>query len=258
MSNWLQLILPNICVLCGNRCNKQQSVFNENYENNQVSLALDLCSACQQELPVIKSACAQCAAPLPIQYNSNIETITNTSKKILCGACLKISQPFAKTIAPYFYHTPIDHLIAQLKFQKQLVYARILGLLLANFLLHHYKNRDTPQIIIPIPLHKYRLKERGFNQSLEIAKPISKLLNIPINIQDCIRSKNTEPQSRLHAKERQNNIHNAFSVTKKSLTGKYVAVIDDVITTGYTRKEFCTCLQRAGACKIDVWACAHA
>lgn len=240
VSNWLHCIFPNTCVLCGST---DKLLCAHTFKNNH----LDLCAACYQILPMPQHSCSCCATPLP------------ATTQPFCGSCLKTPPPFTKVITPYLYQTPMDYLITKLKFHNQLVYAKILGLLLAEHLQQHYRDRDKPQIIIPIPLHKSRLRERGFNQSLEIAKPIAKIFRIPINKYECIRHKNTEPQSLLRSKERKENIHNAFSI-KSSFIGRYehVAMIDDVITTGDTVREFCHQLQRAGVQKIDVWACAHA
>lgn len=145
----------------------------------------------------------------------------------------------------------------QLKFNHALLNARILGELLAEKIHLWYQQQPLPEFIIPMPLHTKRLKERGFNQALEIARPISSSLGIPIDKTSCQRIKHTFAQATLHADQRQANIKKAFKVTS-DLANKHIAVLDDVITTGNTITEFCRTLKKAGAGKIDVWCCARA
>lgn len=226
MRNWL---LPFTCIFCSAPSGREQ----------------DLCEACFNDIPRLQHACQRCANPLQT-YTPNL----------LCGACLKKAPPFQRTFALYFYKDLAVRLIMDLKFGEALLNARILGELLADTIQNEwYKNSPLPEALIPIPLHPKRLKERGFNQALEIAKPISKLLKIPLNYIACQRVKHTEAQATLPAKERYKNIKNAFQVNL--LPYRYVAVLDDVITTGQTMNEFCQSLKRAGVQKIDVWCCAR-
>lgn len=118
-----------------------------------------------------------------------------------------------------------------------------------------YHQQPLPDLIIPMPLHRKRLQERGFNQALEIAKPVSRALKIPID-QAVIRSKATLPQSTLHADERKRNMAKAFTTTR-SYAGLHVAVIDDVMTTGHTVTALAQLLIRHGAARVDIWCCAR-
>lgn len=173
-------------------------------------------------------------------------------------------------IALYHYQPPIDHLILGLKFGNRLTHAKLLGTLLAQHLQQHYEQqhykqqnhnlKSKPEIIIPVPLHNTRLRERGYNQALEIARPISRLTHIPINTRFCQRIKNTQAQSLLKAGERKKNMQDAFTIPDAipgAVPYKHVAVIDDVITTGNTMCELCKQLKRAGIEQIDVWSCAR-
>lgn len=206
--------------------------------------ARDLCWRCQDDLPLNASACAQCALP-----------ITATDNKMRCGHCLQRPPSFQRTIAPYIYQDAIATLIYDLKFNQQLANANILGQLFAENIECYYQGTALPEMIIPIPLHRRRLRQRGFNQALEICKPVSRRLNIPINPLSCQRIIDTEPQSCLNAKQRRKNLRGAF--TTDNITAKHVAVFDDVITTGSTLQEFCTCLAKAGVEQIDVWCVAR-
>jgi ComF family protein len=233
----LDLLFPRKCILCETKSHDD----------------LELCCACRAELPIIKNNgkyCIKCGAILDI-------TITNSMQ--LCGTCIKNPPPFDRTIAIFHYQKPIDYLILKLKFNNNLSCAALLGDLMAKHLLAHYSQQKLPQpeVIIPIPLHSQRLKERGFNQAVELARPIAKALHIPIDKYSFIRTKNTEAQSLLKTKERQQNVTQAFAI-KKATDYRCVAVIDDVITTGNTAREFCNILRKTGIIKIDLWSAARA
>jgi ComF family protein len=225
--SWL---LPFTCILCGHSSERNQ----------------DLCEPCYQTLVLLKKGCLCCAIPLP-------EKVAG----LRCGQCLQKTPPFDVTHALYSYQLPITRLILELKFNQALINARILGEHLADAIQQSwYQTKVLPNIIIPVPLHATRLKERGFNQALEIARPIAKALKIPLSTTHCQRHKLTAPQSMLSAAKRQQNVKNAFTVTG-NFTGQHVAVIDDVITTGNTITEFCKVLKQHGARQIDVWCCAR-
>ncbi|MDE2273435.1 MAG: ComF family protein, partial [Gammaproteobacteria bacterium] len=110
---------------------------------------------------------------------------------------------------------------------------------------------------IPIPLHSARLRERGFNQALELARPVSRRLQLCLDARTCLRRKNTAVQSKLDAKERRRNLIDAFEV-RTSLQGVHVAILDDVVTTGATVGALSRALREAGAARITVWSLARA
>lgn len=160
-------------------------------------------------------------------------------------------------IAPFHYAPPLTQMIGHLKFHHQLVYARILGQLLGDFIKNNYCEKPLPQLIIPVPLHHKRLSERGFNQALEIARELKKLLSIPLDKHSVIRTRHTQAQSLLHAKERKKNLQHAFKITKP-IHATHVAIVDDVITTGNTARALIETLTHAGIEQIDVWCCCKA
>ena len=200
-----------------------------------------LCEGCLNELPWLMDNCYQCGLPFE-------KPAFPTTR---CGACVTQPPPFEKTIALFQYQSPITHFISQLKFNHRLLYAHLLGTLLSK------KIDTSPDCIIPIPLHYKRLRQRGFNQSVEIARPIAKKRNIPINIDAFVRCKNTQPQATLPARDRAFNIKKAFK-QQKPFTAKHVAIIDDVMTTGNTITEFSKLLKRSGVAHIEAWCCARA
>jgi ComF family protein len=142
-----------------------------------------------------------------------------------------------------------------MKYHNQLAIAELMGNLLAKKI----KQATTcvPDVIIPIPLHLSRLQQRGYNQAIEIARPVSRALNIPINFNHCIRKRNTTPQFDLVIAERTKNMQQAFELIHK-ITAKHVAIIDDVMTTGSTVWELSKNLIASGVERVDVWTCARA
>ncbi len=149
-------------------------------------------------------------------------------------------------------------MILNLKFKKKLAYARILGELLAEKIRQDwYRSKPLPDLILPIPLYEQRLQERGFNQALELARPLASLLHLPVDTKAAKRIKNTSAQMNLAANQRQSNVKNAFMITS-SLRGKKIAVLDDVVTTGSTVTEFSRCLLQHGAQTVEIWCCARA
>ena len=230
VNNWIEFVqsrlFPASCILCG----------------VAGQTGIDLCPACQADLPLISPACQSCGMPL------------SGSEHSLCGECLQTPPPYQRTISPYYYQPPLIPLITQFKFNHRVVMARILAALLAR---HIDTTEKKPECIIPVPLHPRRLRERGYNQSQEIARLLGKTLDIPIDYQLCQRTRYTAPQTGLVAKERKRNVKNAFGLTE-TCQYKHVAILDDVITTGHTVTELARLLRKNGVEEIEVWSVARA
>lgn len=223
----LNFFMPPRCILCGEKGFKNR----------------DLCGACYAELPKYLSQCYQCASDIAA-HNSNG----------LCLDCIENPPAFDETFAPFVHLSSIRYLILQLKFHHHYPSARLLGGLMADYL---QKTTELPEYIIPVPLHKNRYQERGFNQSIELARILSKQLNVPLDLHSCIRHRDTEHQVGLNAVQRGENIKNAFSVLKK-FNAKHVALVDDVMTTGSTVHELAVMLKLAGCQRVQIWVCAKA
>ena len=114
-----------------------------------------------------------------------------------------------------------------------------------------------PKLLISIPLHIHRYRQRRFNQATEIARPISRQLGIPLNLNACVRVRNTTPQFDLPAKQRKKNLRKAFEM-KNAISADHVAIIDDVVTTGTTVNEVAKLMRQSGVRKIDIWSFARA
>jgi ComF family protein len=227
---FIDRIFPFTCILC----------------SEETKRAIDLCLDCEKSLAWLGHACTHCAVPL--------SPPTNT----ICGACLKKPFPFYKICIPFSYTGAIRHLITGLKFHRRLLYATILGNLLAEQIKLDYQKEQFPQLIIPVPLHKKRLRQRGFNQAIEIARPIKKKLKVNIDYKSCFRTRNTLTQSELPANQRRTNVKNAFALhPHTNLSNQHIALLDDVMTTGHTLTELSRILYHAGVKRIDVWCCAR-
>ncbi|HLW73854.1 MAG TPA: ComF family protein [Gammaproteobacteria bacterium] len=224
----LGFLYPSHCVLCGHKGAR----------------GLDLCAPCFDELSWNRHPCPRCAAPLPPDIDTPV-----------CGICIKSPPAWDEAKSPLTYAYPLDKLIQRFKFDGDLPTGRLLGELLAEYLVAG--GGDRPDFIVPVPLHPSRLKERGFNQTVELARPVSKRLKIPVRLDVCERVRATEIQSKLDAAERKKNLRDAFAV-KKSVDGKHVAFLDDVVTTGTTVEVLTTTLKDSGARRVSVWCAARA
>lgn len=225
-------VFSRACALCG-----------ETTQNSR-----GLCDACLSELPVMKSLqyCERCAMPL---------TGNGVSQARLCGRCQLVPPAWHRCISCFEYADPVAWMIQAMKFNNELYYAALLGGLMA----HTVAGRllELPDIIMPVPLHRKRLGERGYNQALELARPVSRLLGIPVDSASCVRTRQGEAQSSLHADDREENIKGAFEV-RRHVAAAHVAVVDDVMTTGSTVEALSLALTGAGVEKIQVWVCARA
>jgi len=196
-----------------------------------------LCAACWSELPWLTApTCVQCAHPLAAPG--------------VCGRCLADPPHFDAVVAACRYQYPVDGLIQSCKYGGRLATIRALAAML---------DRCRPQhadLIVPMPLSPQRLRERGFNQALELARAAVPAAGAPVDAGLCVKTRETPPQTRLPWKERRKNIRGAF-VVLGDLAGRHVAVIDDVLTTGATLNELARNLKRAGAASVTGWVIAR-
>jgi ComF family protein len=204
---------------------------------------LDICKPCEVELPFLGPRCQRCALPL------------NQLNEQYCGQCLHSPPPFKRTEAIWFYQPPIAQLITSFKYESRLSYGKTLAKMGSTSLVGAYKQKILPSIICPIPLHWQRRFKRGFNQSEIIASVFSSQLKIPLD-HLLVRSQATPHQLGLKAKQRRQNLSNAFAVTGE-VTGKTIAVVDDVMTTGATATAASRCLLDAGAAEVHIWCLAR-
>ncbi len=156
--------------------------------------------------------------------------------------------------ALFTYRPPVDRWIQDMKFAQDLATARLLGQLLADKIT--LDSQDQPDIVLPVPLHRRRLAERGYNQSLEIARSLGEK-GYRLATDCCQRHKTTAAQSKLPASARRSNVRNAFSVSRLPERA-HLLIIDDVMTTGATLNELARTLKKAGAEWVGAWVIARA
>ena len=231
LATWLtgiqRLILPPTCLLCGTRGAAGQ----------------DLCPGCAADLPRNADACPCCALPLPAGQAGP------------CPRCLAHLPSFDRAFAPFRYQLPVDFLIREMKFHGRLIHARLLGERFAAALTE--RAAPPPDCIVPVPLHPRRLRERGFNQALELARAAARRWRIPLLPAGLRRIRHTPPQTQLDARQRLTNPLGAF-VPGDALPGPRVALMDDVITTASTVAECARILRANGAADIEIWAISRA
>ncbi len=224
IQDWL---FPGNCLLCAARRPAGQ----------------DLCPACAATLPRLEAACPRCAAPLGAPVSS------------ACGACQQRAPLFDAAAAVFRYAAPVDRLIQDLKYHKRLALARLLGGYLADRIVA--QDGVLPDVMVPVPLHVTRLRERGYNQSLELARVLAKRLSLPLEARTVLRVRATTSQTLLAPDARQRNVRDAFRA-EADFSGRRVAIVDDVMTSGHTVNALARCLRRAGATGVVVWVVARA
>lgn len=213
-------MLPQDCLLCGGHAG-----------------ARAVCIACERDLPRLPEArCPVCAEASP--------------SGAICGACMKSPPHFDATAAAFRYAFPADRLVHALKFGRRLA--------TAEFLAEAMLAAGAPagEILVPMPLSNERLRERGFNQSAEIARPLARALGLPLLLDGCGRRRHTAAQASLPWKARRANVRHAFECSF-DLAGRAVIVVDDVMTTGATADEFARTLKAHGAARATLWVAAR-
>jgi ComF family protein len=191
-----------------------------------------LCAECDAELPRLeRPLCPRCALESP--------------NGAVCGRCLREAPAYDATRAALAYEFPADALVQALKFRGELAVAPLLASLLGNL--------PRVDCVIPVPLSRQRLRQRGYNQAAEIARALP---GVKVDAFACERTRESPPQMDLPYDERQKNVRGAFRCTR-SLAGLHVAVVDDVMTTGATLDELARTLKKAGALSVTNWVAAR-
>lgn len=232
MNEWLKIVqrimgsclrIPCYCILC------LQPTYRD----------FALCRACEINLPWLGPHCTRCAMP-----------IENGVGQMQCRHCLTIPPEYDRLQSLFEYRWPLDVFIGKLKYGGQLHFSRMLGSLMAQKL----TPLVTPDCIIPMPMHPLRQRERGFNQTIELASIIAKKRNWKLDRWSCIRSLHTQAQSKLSAKIRAKNLTPRTFAVHKDFCAKKVLIIEDVVTTGATINALTIALKRANVKTIEIWS----
>jgi len=226
---WIAFFWPRACLLCGKACHGVDDAA--------------LCAACLPDLPRLAPPCCPvCASPLATPAPA-------------CGACLANAPAYDATLATWRYGEPLAGLIREFKFggrgHRRFANADFfVSAMLAG-------ERPTGDVVVPVPLSPARLRERGFNQSVEIARPLARALDLPLDGSSLLRRRDTPPQSRLPWRARRRNVADAFEC-QGDFTGRRVIVVDDVMTTGATLDAVARILKDHGATHVSNWVVARA
>lgn len=236
LHQWLgATLLPAQCALCGAGCPEL------------------LCPPCRAQYLApgqgqARPRCRQCANPL-----AGIDVAQ------LCGRCLRQRPAYDATVTAFDYAPPADQLLLQLKFGARLALAPLFAQLL-HVAIQQQTAWDAPQLLCPVPLGPARLAERGFNQALEIARPLARLLDVPLQPRLALRVRETRAQSGVAPQERQANLARAFAIAPEHgafLQGCHVGIVDDVMSSGHTVNALASACKSAGAARVSILAVAR-
>ncbi len=231
----LDFFFPPRCPFCG--------------EGGEANNPAGVCAACFSRIRrVTRPRCRRCG----------VGFTTDLGEDHLCSDCLRGTGHFTKGRALAHYEGLVPEIISRFKYRGDARLAKPLGDLLADYEDPDFSFHDY-RLVIPVPLHPRRLRQRGFNQSLLLARRIGRRHSLPLNFTALRRIRATVPQTELSGAERQKNIRGAFAVfNPQAVTEKAVLLIDDVFTTGATVEECAKALIRAGAKQVDVLTLARA
>jgi ComF family protein len=225
----IDIIYPPKCRIC------------QDFLNDSETKIRGICDECYSNFPLLTHPfCSACGVP----YGSKVE------EDHLCEKCIRETPLYDELRAPYLYEEKIMDAVHLIKYSGKSYLAKSLGPLLADYL-KNWLSDTNGMIMIPVPLHKKKLRQRGFNQSVLLVKSVSRILDMEADYFTLIRIKYTETQTGLTLEERRKNVKGAFEVSgKKDLNGKTVILVDDVATTGNTINECARVLKKAGCERV--------
>ncbi|MDR2874408.1 MAG: ComF family protein [Methylobacillus sp.] len=217
-----QILFPPACALCGADARKHL-----------------ICQACEDDLPWHDGLqCPVCAIP------------TGTGE--ICGHCLLSPPAFDATRALLAYQFPVSAVLQCYKYAGFLAVAHMMAALFVNKL----GDAALPDVIVPMPLHATRLKERGFNQAVEIGRLLARRLRVPFEPAHAKRTRHTTPQAGLAFKERHRNVRGVFAF-EPHIAGKNIVLLDDIMTTGASLNALAQAAKKAGAARVECWVMAR-
>ncbi len=248
----LHHLLPNACALCGGDsddalCGGCEAQF------FGADAAIARCPRCANPLPAASpqdGSGSGDGAPGPGPAMSPMRQLTPATAQ-LCGACLADPPAYDCTLVAADYALPVDQLVLQLKFGHRLALAPLCARLLRDAV-QSAPDFTLPALLCPVPLGPRRLADRGYNQALEIARPLARSLGLALQAQLVVRLHETAAQSSVAPERRQQNIAGAFAVPDAALVaGRHIGVVDDVMTSGRTLNELAATLKRHGAARVS-------
>lgn len=226
-------LLPSLCLVC----------------RRTLRGAYSLCRDCEGELPWLGRVCDRCGEEL------------DESGADFCSSCLLHPPEFDSCHAPFAYRPPVDKLIVDYKFHADFASGYALSRILASFMIRRWRQRKVPDLLLPVPLHESRLRRRGFNQALEIARVLAAESGAPLCPRGLRKLRPSPPQTEMpSARERGANIRNSFGLASGHAIrdARRITLVDDVVTTMSTVEELARVLKRAGVEEVEVCCLARA
>jgi ComF family protein len=204
-----------------------------------------VCVACLGRFAAVVPRCRRCALPSPVSAP-------------VCGTCQATPPPFDAALACVDYGAPWDQLIADFKFHDGLDLGAVFATAIADEATR--QDVDPATLLLPVPLSAARLRERGYNQAWQLARPIARRLRLAADPHLLLRVRETPHQLALPPEQRADNVRGAFAVEprrRSDIAGRHVAIVDDVMTTASTVAEISRVLAQAGAASVQVWVFAR-
>ena len=199
--------------------------------------SLRICPECRRKLPLVPGKrCAKCGKPVH-------------ESEVLCDDCAKTKHVFTRGIGVYIYNDLMRESIVMMKYKGRREYGETLGMLAAEEA-REYRAAFRPEAVIPIPLHRERLRKRTYNQAEAIAEPVAKYLGVPLHPDGLIRRASTGAMKELSAAERAKNIEKAVFANENLPVYRRVLLVDDIYTTGATMDAAAAVLKRHGIPEI--------
>ncbi len=216
-----QFLGPPVCQLCGSQ-----------------GIGPEICAGCYRDLPRARRTCPICARPVPLEG--------------ICPSCSLRRPAYDRARVPFIYDFPVNRLIHRLKYGGTRSHGRLLGELTGRA---PKRNGSLPPVIVPVPLHRRRLRQRGFDQALSIASWVARITGSKLTTGLCVRRRDTPPLWPLSAPDRRRLLKSAFVCRGRAPPS--VAIFDDILTTGATADALARTLRSAGADEVEVWAVAR-
>jgi ComF family protein len=273
MSNYVDRLMlavwPLRCVLCEQLQLAQQPPSADSLPGF-APCAADICESCVADLPLLHSYCDGCGLPVAntasdiVSYGGQfggsscgVDVLATT----LCGACLSKSR-FDRCVVSCEYAWPVSLMVQSLKYSRRRVMARVLARVFSLHVRQQAREQRLllPDVIVPVPLSRWRLVSRSYNQAAEIAACLPDELSKRVDTGLVRRIKTTQAQTGLTKKQRARNLSQAFTLKRGAaarIQGRHIALLDDVITTGATLAAVAALLHKAGAASVQVWAVAR-
>lgn len=226
LNTLLDVFLPPLCHICRSFI-----------PNSDV---LHICPTCSEKLPIMASPlCSVCGIPF-----------SGAGQDHRCGNCLTHPPHYDRAWSAFLYKDSIRDLIHSFKYDRTTHLSHPLALMTVGRM-NGLLDSCEPEVIVPVPLHRSRLRQRGFNQAILLGNKISRRLSLPMYVDALTRTRPTKPQISLSVAERALNVRDAFTLRRADLVdGKQVLLLDDVMTTGSTMNECARVLKKGGATAV--------